>query len=584
MQRLVALKISRDRGTEAMTLAQLDHPHIVRVHDQHRIPDRNLRLLYMQFAAGGTLHSVIARAKSSDSRTGDLVGESIAAALSTTGVISPNDVPLRPELAGRPWSEVTCRLGMELATALSYAHSQGILHRDVKPANVLLDAGGSAKLADFNISFSESLNACGAAAYFGGSLAYMSPEQLEACHPGHARRAEELDGRSDVFSLGVLLWELMFGTRPFDDNAVSGGWSDAIEGMMSVRRAGPGDPPQPPSDDTGRELLQILRKCLAPDPDDRFTTAQELAGNLGLCLQPRVATLLRKHDSGVPGMAVRHPLIALVLATMVPNVLSARFNYVYNLRAIIGQMDEQARNTFDLLERTIDLTAFPTGLTGTLVFASPVLFALRRRRNVTPEHRTIARQRSLFLGTFAAGIGIALWLIAGLAYPIGLHSILGHFPAREYVHFFGSMLICGMIAAAYPFFILLWLAVRGYFPALLRGQSLTPEDTSALTSVNGQTRWLLFVAGSVPAVGTLMLLATSDLDATHNRLALTVLSAVGAIGFAVAFALYRILQDDIAALLEAARLCGHDEGSAVNFAHPPAGPPNGTSATFPKSV
>ena len=83
-----------------------------------------------------------------------------------------------------------------------------MLHRDVKPANVLLTAEPSPKLADFNISFSDKVDGATPAAYFGGSLAYMSPEQLEACNPAHARSADELDGRSDLYSLGMVLWEL----------------------------------------------------------------------------------------------------------------------------------------------------------------------------------------------------------------------------------------------------------------------------------------------------------------------------------------------------------------------------------------
>ena len=77
---------------------------------------------------------------------------------------------------------------MQLAQALDYAHQQGVLHRDVKPANVLLSAEGSPKLADFNISFCSQLEGATPAAYFGGSLAYMSPEQLEACNPDHDRK------------------------------------------------------------------------------------------------------------------------------------------------------------------------------------------------------------------------------------------------------------------------------------------------------------------------------------------------------------------------------------------------------------
>ncbi len=108
--------------------------------------------------------------------------------------------------------------GRRLAESLAYADRRGgVLHRDVKPANVLLTAEGVPKLADFNISYAESVGGSSPpVAYLGGSLAYMSPEQLEACHPGMPGTAADLDTRSDIYALGVMLWELLAGVRPGD--------------------------------------------------------------------------------------------------------------------------------------------------------------------------------------------------------------------------------------------------------------------------------------------------------------------------------------------------------------------------------
>ena len=75
------------------------------------------------------------------------------------------------------------------------------------------------------------------AAYFGGSLAYMSPEQIEACNPAHERQPKDLDGRSDLFALAVVLWELLFGERPFNDDDMEAGWTAMLTAMAKRRRA-----------------------------------------------------------------------------------------------------------------------------------------------------------------------------------------------------------------------------------------------------------------------------------------------------------------------------------------------------------
>ncbi len=187
MQRLVALKVATDTSDEPQTLAQLDHDHIVRVYDQRSLPDRKLRLLYMQYIAGGTLQAVIQRVRQTPpaERNGKLILDVIDESLERRGESRPSESSMRAWLAKATWPEAVCWLGAKIARALDYAHRLGVLHRDVKPANILITPEGSPKLADFNISFSAKVAGATPAAYFGGSLAYMSPEQLEACHPGH---------------------------------------------------------------------------------------------------------------------------------------------------------------------------------------------------------------------------------------------------------------------------------------------------------------------------------------------------------------------------------------------------------------
>ena len=134
--------------------------------------------------------------------------------LQRRGESRPSGSSLRTWTAAATWPEAVCRLGAKTARALDHAHRLGVLHRDVKPANILVTPEGSPKLADFNVSYSGAVTGATPEAYFGGSLAYMSPEQLEACKPTGTHRADELDGRSDLYALGIVLVGAADGISP----------------------------------------------------------------------------------------------------------------------------------------------------------------------------------------------------------------------------------------------------------------------------------------------------------------------------------------------------------------------------------
>jgi serine/threonine protein kinase len=557
MQRTVALKISSDKGTEAQTLAQLDHPNIVRVHDQVRLPDENLRLLYMQFAPGGTLQAVVQASRTAETKNGQLIAQCIADALEHTGMLSSQHISLKSGMAEDAWSEVTCRLGMELAQALHYAHGQGILHRDVKPANVLLEADGSARLADFNISFSSQVNGDDVAASFGGSLAYMSPEQLEACDPAKPLQPADLDARSDVFSLGILLWELMYGARPFADETVAGSWSETLQGMTELRRKGVGEPPSPPVGAAEELLLSILRRCLEPDPSSRYQTASELARELGLCLQPRVARLVRHSTTGWRSIGLTWPLAAFLFAAIAPHGFAAWFNLIYNEDRIVLKLTSAHEVRFRQLVIVINGIAFFIGFACCIGYSRPVVQAIRRIREGCTEPHGAARLRSLRLSRFVTTLGITEWIVAGMAYPVALHLIVGGLNPISQVHFFGSLLICGLLAAAYPFFLTATLTIRSWIPALLRHDWLNADDVARLQRLSNQSAWSLYLAGGVPAVGIMILLTTQEAtDDPHSDFPLRVLSALGAVGFAFVLSLSRSLHNDIEALRDTYRLLG----------------------------
>jgi serine/threonine protein kinase len=149
------------------------------------------------------------------------------------------------------------------AEAVRYAHKQGLIHRDLKPANLLVDGEGRVKVADFGLALFEEEQRDRAGEY-AGTLAYISPEQLRG-------DTHHLDGRTDLYSLGVVLYELLTGRRPF------GGNSEQIIEQIYHR------PPKPPRqiDHTiPPELERICLRCLAKSASDRYPAAQDLIDEL----------------------------------------------------------------------------------------------------------------------------------------------------------------------------------------------------------------------------------------------------------------------------------------------------------------
>ncbi len=567
LQRLVALKVSAARGPEPQTLAQLDHPHIVRVFDQRTLPDRDLCLLYMQYLPGGTLQGVIehARLVPPAARTGATLLEAVDRTLHRQGSLAAAPSPRRERLAALAWPEVVCWVGARLAAALDHAHGQGVLHRDLKPANVLLGADGSPLLADFNVSHCTKLEGASAAAFFGGTLAYMSPEQLEAFNPAHPRPPDSLDGRSDLYSLGVLLWELLTGARPFPDEPLAGDWSATLEQMHARRRAGVDARPPGPPWAAPAGLLRTLKMCLAPDPDQRLAPAAELGRQLDLGLQPRARSLLEPPAGGWRRAVLRRPVLAVLLLAALPNLLAGFFNLIYNQEAIVAHLPA-AQTTFRGVLLVINGIAFPLGLGILGWLAGRVGRGLRPSGGSRPAGSlSDLRQQALRLGPYAAALSIAAWAVAGVAYPLALSVTGDVLPMADVVHFMVSLVLNGLIAAAYPFFGVTFVAVRVLVPALLDPAAAPARDLASLARLSRLTWLYLLLAAAVPMLAMLALAVLGS----ANRLALAGLSAAGLAGFGLAFGLFRAIQDDLATLATVVRPPGDPlEGGGSSASSP----------------
>jgi predicted ATPase len=204
---------------EARTAARLDHPNVATVHDVGEDDDGRL-FIAMAYYPGETLRERISRGKLS--------------------------------------AEESARIGAEIAGALAAAHGAGIVHRDVKPANVLFDATGAVRLADFGIAklADGDLTAAGAIL---GTVAYMSPEQA---------RGDAVEGASDLWSLGVVLFEMLTSWRPFIDQAPYA----MLRALIEQEPA-----PLPDDVDIPSGLRSLVAALLEKDPAQRLRDAADVA-------------------------------------------------------------------------------------------------------------------------------------------------------------------------------------------------------------------------------------------------------------------------------------------------------------------
>ena len=172
-----------------------------------------------------------------------------------------------------------------LAEGLDHAHSRGLLHRDLKPANILIAADGTPMLLDFNLAAEADPDAEPgeeeiSRAMIGGTLPYMSPEHLDAFDPEGMTPPEAVDERSDLYALGLILFELIAGSHPFpapDDCSTP---VRTIRGMIAQRRRTPAPSLHERCPGVPWSLDALVAQCLHPDPARRYTSARDLADDL----------------------------------------------------------------------------------------------------------------------------------------------------------------------------------------------------------------------------------------------------------------------------------------------------------------
>jgi eukaryotic-like serine/threonine-protein kinase len=209
---------------EAQSAANLNHPNIVGIYDWGQ--ERGTYFIVMEYVRGRSLREVV-------------------------------------QAEGAFTARRTAQIGAEIAGALEFAHRNGVIHRDVKPGNVLLTAENDVKVTDFGIARASTGDALTQTGAVMGTAAYLSPEQAQGL---------SVDGRSDVYSLGVVLYEMVTGVPPFRAE------SPVAVAYKQVRENP--DPPSVHAPDLPPDLEHIILTAMSKDADSRYQTADELRTDL----------------------------------------------------------------------------------------------------------------------------------------------------------------------------------------------------------------------------------------------------------------------------------------------------------------
>ena len=230
---------------EADTVAKLEHKNILPIYeyDEATVEGQRLAYLVMPYIRGGTLRERIDEMK----RSGSHFDLAIVASYIS-----------------------------QVADALSYAHSHGVVHRDIKPGNLLFHLDGRLLLSDFGIVRLKAMPSLTSVGSFLGTAEYASPEQIST---------NEIDFRSDIYSLGIILYELLTGTVPYEGSTPFAVMAKKLsEPVPSIRNIRP---------DLSPAIETIITKALARNPEDRYQTATRLAADLRAAVASSTGSALR---------------------------------------------------------------------------------------------------------------------------------------------------------------------------------------------------------------------------------------------------------------------------------------------------
>ena len=324
--RQIVVKIAPSAGGEAEILGRLGHPNIVPVYSLYEDETTGLAAFCMPYLGRATLCDVLDQAFNAGRPP-------LWAQMILNAIAVAND-DLDFQKSGSPakilrkgsYVDGVIHLAGQLADALAHSHGRGIYHRDLKPSNVLMTPEGRPLLLDYNLSVDLHLPAW----KVGGTLPYMAPEELVAfaCQQSEFQ-SPHYDPRSDLFSLGVIVYELLTGRLPFGAMPRDCSVEEAARQLREQQAAGP-QPIRELNCQVDQYLARLMKSCLAFEPERRPETAEQLAAAFRreLSLARRTRRWIGNHRGLVAGMG------AAVLSLSLAGILFLSLRPPYSVRQL----------------------------------------------------------------------------------------------------------------------------------------------------------------------------------------------------------------------------------------------------------
>jgi serine/threonine protein kinase/tetratricopeptide (TPR) repeat protein len=413
--REVAIKLTRRLGKEANRLARLQHANIVPIFSFHA--GQEWQALCMPYFGRQTLEEIVRHVRKSQAvpKSGCEVFSTIAARgdvtvrSTTPKSLVPGAEPMRPTEAGSrgelrnalstmPYADAAILLVAQIADGLAHAHSLGIWHLDLKPANVLVSDHGQPMLLDFNLAF-DSRNEH--RERFGGTVPYMAPEQLEEMIESRERnrkglpieepRVSRVDERTDLYSAGVLLFELLTGRHPFpiaDADRHADPFVAALTARLTPRKTARQINP-----DLSPGIDAVIERLLAHRKEDRYPSAAALRQDLLNHLEHQPLAHVR-----VPSLAERFAKWRLRNPKALPRIAALVAVCGTALAMGWGTQQWRASTAFVAREHAKDFRTQLPGLRMDLIASSD-------SEDARTKNRGLENARSIFLN-YGIAVGV----------------------------------------------------------------------------------------------------------------------------------------------------------------------------------